>query len=111
MNHKEVVRRMEAGEKPIDLSIEKWEQILEGTGRDKCGSNCALCQYHNNLHAYTSCFFGDDKCVLYKYESITRGGGGCGGFYHCFTMTYIQKQCMLSFLYAVKEEMIKNGVY
>ena len=111
MNRKEVIRRMEASEKPIDLSIEKWEQILEGTGRDKQGSNCALCRYHNNLTNYESCFFGDNKCVLYKYESDWDDDGGCGGFYHAFTMTYIQKQYMLSFLYAVKEEMIKDGVY
>jgi len=41
-----MLRRLNTGEDPIELSIEKWEDIVNGTGRDLQADNCALCEVH-----------------------------------------------------------------
>ena len=106
MKREEMIRRIKAGDKPIDVVITKWENVLEGTGKDEAGNNCAFCYVHHHMHTCGDCdlnFYGVD------YDFAI--DGGCGGFYRIDDMTYIDKQYMLSFLYAVKEEMIKDGVY
>lgn len=35
--------RLAKGENPLDLSIEKWQDIVNGTGEDEGRLNCALC--------------------------------------------------------------------
>jgi len=60
MNREEMLRRLQAGEDPLDLSIEKWQNIVDCVNRIRkarefpeeleqgCG-NCALCE------AYLGC--------------------------------------------------------
>ena len=43
MKEKEMIERLEAGEDPLELSIEKWQDILDGTGEELGDQNCALC--------------------------------------------------------------------
>lgn len=43
MTPKEMEERLDAGEDPLELSIEKWKDIVEGKGFDKGRHNCALC--------------------------------------------------------------------
>ena len=43
MKEKEMIERLEAGEDPLELSIEKWQDILDGTGEELGDHNCALC--------------------------------------------------------------------
>lgn len=103
MNRKEMLRRIKAGDKPIDIFIDKWIDILEGIGYDLLSNNCATCELYK---------FPYHNCPLDVYKIISDNlQGGCGGYYHTGNMKYYDKQCMLSFLYAVKEEMIKDGVY
>ena len=44
MNRTEMLRRLKAGEDPLELSIEKWQDIVDGKGRNNGSENCALCQ-------------------------------------------------------------------
>jgi len=44
MEDHEMLERYENGEDPLELSIEKWEDIVNGSGQDHGGENCALCQ-------------------------------------------------------------------
>ena len=109
MNRKEMLKQLKAGVHPIDLAIRKCEEILEGTGRDKGALNCALCERAG--------WRGCDKCVFYQYF------GGCQsptcGFIEDLTDEWIPLLCSkprmywqiaLSICYAIKEEMIKDGV-
>jgi len=43
MRESEVRERLRNGEDPLKLAIEKWKRIVDGTGEDLKGNNCALC--------------------------------------------------------------------
>lgn len=106
MNKKQMIKRLKAGEKPIDLAIEKWEGILEGKGYDKRSKNCSLCYIFNYCKDCPT-----DTYELSAKEKIKNGDcGACGGFYSMF-MTYEDKQCMLQMLYTAKKMMTEDKVY
>ena len=44
MKEKEMIERLDAGEDPLELSIEKWQDIVDGTGKCDGIYNCALCE-------------------------------------------------------------------
>lgn len=46
MKRKEMLARLAKGEDPLELSIEKWQDIVDGKGRDYGITNCALCATH-----------------------------------------------------------------
>jgi len=46
MTPEEMRRRIEAGEDPLELSIQKWQDIVDGTGECFGAYNCALCYIH-----------------------------------------------------------------
>ena len=66
MNKYEVTRRLDMGDDPLELSIEKWKDILDGTGTDEETNNCALCITHS-----TTCH----SCPVYKKTKLS----GCNG--------------------------------
>ena len=39
-----MLARLAKGEDPLELSIEKWQDIVDGKGRDYSTKNCALCE-------------------------------------------------------------------
>ncbi len=43
MDREEMIRRIESGEPLIDITIDKWKDIIEGTGICLGVNNCALC--------------------------------------------------------------------
>lgn len=47
MTPEEMRRRLEAGEDPLDLSIQKWQDIVDGKGEEQGWKNCALCQVYS----------------------------------------------------------------
>lgn len=50
MEREDMLRRLENGEDPLELSIEKWQDIVDGKGEDEENSNCALCEkYQTNI--------------------------------------------------------------
>lgn len=61
MNEKQMVKKLEKGFHPMDLAIEKWEDILTGKGTDIGGANCALCHY------YHTC----DRCPVFLITHIS----------------------------------------
>ena len=46
MTRAEMLKRLEAVENPLALSIEKWEDILAYKGASEGAENCALCEKH-----------------------------------------------------------------
>lgn len=44
MNRSEMLKRLEAGEDALELSIEKWQDIVDGKGKNYDSLNCALCE-------------------------------------------------------------------
>ena len=99
MNRKTMMKKVQAGAKPIDVAIEKWEDILARTGYDLGSKNCALCYVYD-------CF----QCPIHIPHPLN-GSGGCGGFHYVYDMTWEEKQCMLQFLYATKDELVRQGKY
>lgn len=99
MNLEQMEKLLEAGNKPIDVAIMKWEQILEGSHRGDMATSCALCHIHH-------CVGYNSTCPLVKYF----GEDGCGLFWSMH-MTYKAKQCMLQLLYRTKELLIEDEEY
>lgn len=70
MYAKEMVERVENGEDPLELSIEKWVDIVDCfenaetdsdcTGLENSSSNCALCFTHPDC----------DNCPVYLFTGI-----------------------------------------
>lgn len=50
MKREEMLTRLENGESPLELSIEKWRDIIDGTGKDLSDQNCALCEKNSFPH-------------------------------------------------------------
>lgn len=48
MNREEMMRRLKAGEDPLEVSIAKWQEIVKNNGKKPDGTNdvatCALCE-------------------------------------------------------------------
>lgn len=45
MNREEMLARLKKGEDPLELSIEKWEDVVDkGLDADQGWENCALCE-------------------------------------------------------------------
>lgn len=57
MDREEMIRRLDAGEDPLEVSIVKWEEIRDGSTGGIKSSTCALC-WNCNEHC--------NKCVVYK---------------------------------------------
>lgn len=50
MNRQEMLLRLKNGEDPLELSILKWQDIVDGTGKNLHDLNCALCQTHKDRY-------------------------------------------------------------
>lgn len=42
-----MLKRLKAGEDPLELSIQKWQDIVDGKGEDDGSENCALCEVYD----------------------------------------------------------------
>lgn len=51
-----MLRRLEAGEDPLELSIQKWQDIVDGKGTNDLGKNCALCEVNDECNS----------CIIYQ---------------------------------------------
>lgn len=51
MDHSEMIKQLQEGADPLDLSIKKWEDILNNNSEDMGDMNCALC--YTNKNCYT----------------------------------------------------------
>ena len=51
MDRKEMLARLKKGEDPLEVAIQKWQDIVEGKGKDHGGVNCALCKVHEDCEA------------------------------------------------------------
>lgn len=66
MKRKTMIARLKKGEDPLEVAIQKWQDIVDGKGEDNDSKNCALC------YTAEDC----EDCPV-----VTRGGGmsGCDG--------------------------------
>ena len=55
MNREEMLKRLRKGEDPLDLSIQKWRDIVDGKGVDDGMKNCALCEKFNKFEGCYGC--------------------------------------------------------
>lgn len=62
MDRMEMLERLGKDEDPLELSIEKWQDIVNGKGKDFGTDNCALCEVY--------------ECHECPVDKIT--GKGCG---------------------------------
>ncbi len=56
MNRQEMLNRLRAGEKPLEISIQKWQDIVDGTGINEAANNCALCEIQDE---------GCEGCIIF----------------------------------------------
>ena len=86
MNRTEMLRRLKNGEDPLEVAIQKWQDIVDGKGEADGYGNCALCEVnHDSIHAcpnlcpkcpvsqagYDNCI-GTPYCDYMKTERRTR---------------------------------------
>ena len=97
-----MIRRLDAGEKAIDLTIEKWEDMFNGTGIDEGGDNCACCYVYEGAWCHT--------CAIHRYEIETEGSSHfCGDLPHETDKVGIKD--VIEYLKRVKQWMIEKGEY
>ncbi len=61
MTREEMLRRLGEGEDPLEIAIQKWEDIRLGAPSFYGANNCALCEYfHGEGH-------GCKYCPIYRY--------------------------------------------
>ncbi len=75
MNTEEMEKCLAKGELPIDVSIKKWQQIVDGKSNINSGNtwtDCALCKYFfKGLHCSNECpLVKIDDCCLDDYSSF-----------------------------------------
>ena len=75
MDRKEMLARLEKGENPLELAIEKWQDIVEGKGEDLKTDNCALCELHNEGKS------DSDDCINCPIYQVT-------GHRYCYNTPY-----------------------
>lgn len=111
MTRKEMIKRLNEGEDLLDLSIEKWQDIVMGKGRDEGPDNCALCYFHRELNPpqdkdkYFSC----DRCVIFQDTCKV----SCHGTpYARYAMRPYERtdeaEEMLAYLIGLKEKIVKE---
>lgn len=44
MDKKEMLKKLREGQDPLEVSIQKWQDIVDGEGEDLGELNCALCK-------------------------------------------------------------------
>lgn len=44
MDRKEMLERLARGDPALEVSIQKWQDIVDGVGEDMGAANCALCE-------------------------------------------------------------------
>lgn len=63
MDHIEMMRRIERGESLIDITIEKWKDVANGTGLCLGTLNCALCYVHFDNRC--------KNCIISKFTGLS----------------------------------------
>ena len=66
MKRKEMLARLKKGEDPLELSIEKWQDIVDGKGEDLQYANCALCEADEQALAKTNDEKECEGCIVCK---------------------------------------------
>lgn len=114
MEIEDMIKRLDAGEKAIDLSIEKWEDILNGTGTDGSAGNCACCYVDTE---------GNNDCLtcpihLYDTEQLDISKPGCDNAFKCNFCGNVPYETdkeglkkAIKYLKRVKHWMIEKGEY
>jgi hypothetical protein len=69
MTRKQMLKLLEKGKDPLDISIMKWEDVVAGKGPASGSMNCACCEANEK-----DCY----SCVIGRYaEKRYDKGGGC----------------------------------
>lgn len=101
MEREEMISRLKAGEKPIDLSIQKWIDIRDGKGEDFSEKNCACC------HTLDDC----PDCPIEQYQRKHSEFNEEEEFDMCSYMDDENASEYINFMRKVRRWMIKEGRY
>jgi len=89
MNKYEMLYRLKKGEGPLELSIQKWEDIVKGKGENEGSENCGLCKrFYGSVWG-----FHCHRCPIMKHT----GSPFCRG------TPYRNAKAELNFLKSFKE--------
>jgi len=67
MNRTEMLQRLEQGECPLEISIDKWQDIVDGEGGEEGPRNCALCETYKDVEKSGNNMPNDCvECPVYK---------------------------------------------
>jgi len=99
MNREDMLRRLGEGEDALELSIEKWQDIVDGKGVDNGHYNCALCRTYDVANTKTKC----GGCPLFDGFKV---GEPCSRYYYQYTRnsTTENAQIMLDTLISLRPE-------
>ena len=59
-----MLKRLKEGADPLELSIEKWQDIADGKGRNNGAENCALCETNSEC----------DTCLIFLKKHVMCSG-------------------------------------
>jgi len=77
MDREEMLKRLKKGEDPLELSIEKWQDIVDGKGGDDGPKNCALCEVYVWCHGCpVSEKTGSSSCDDTPYNQYSHASHG-----------------------------------
>ncbi len=71
MNRTQMLERLKNGEDPLELSIQKWQDIVDGTGIDDMSNNCALCEVMAQIESGNEC----DPCPVCRFTTQAQCDG------------------------------------
>lgn len=91
----EMLRLLKEGKDPLDLSIQKWQDIVDGKGKDTGRMDCALCE-----------LYFDDGCYDCPIQRKTKETNCHGTPYEIFKL-HDRAQKELEFLKKLREELQK----
>ncbi|GAH69020.1 unnamed protein product [marine sediment metagenome] len=114
MKRKDMIRRLDAGEKAIDLSIEKFEDMLNGNGSDDGSANCACC--------YTDGEGSCTTCAICRYDAeqwkLSESGNACDDAFSYDFCSNLPSETdkeglkkAIEYMKRVKQWMIEKGEY
>lgn len=117
MKRDDMIRRLDAGEKAIDLSIEKLEDILNDTGIDDAGQNCACC-YVDGENQCSICpikMYDKEQKRLSDFDDVNVDYDDAFSFHFCANLPgETDKEEMkkaIRYVKRVKQWMIEKGEY
>lgn len=70
MDRSEMLRRLRSGESALEVSIQKWQDIVDGESKNLGSNNCALCETSQGC---SGCIIRGD-CIIFLAKGTRCNG-------------------------------------